>query len=319
MKAKKIYSLSGLAIAMIFSLSSCTKETQETIAPEQIPATMELKFAGMGNNAAAATRGAFDPITTTSDEDCDIWDMAVFIFRAGGGLDCPMQYISSNLVSGVGTPLNDGTSSMTYTFPCTTAASKVYVVCNAETQVPASNSTGSGPMVYPSVDPFAGVSTESQLKAVAVRAINAANPSGTIIYTNYRWHVLMSGNAPVVLAGTNPDGTNHYSATVTEQFIPAKVNVTLSNQMTLTGGPEGTNNQINTMPLGVAVVNAALWTRLVSDAGSAQGFQPARSNISGPFFVNGIDMTPYAAGTTPFTPGTGDPKSAGGGVITSIP
>jgi len=265
---------------------------------------MQLTLSGMTDSRAVG-----DPLSSQGDEDCAIYDITVLIFRSNGLIDTPVKHLYAPGIQDANAldSLNSGTGLQSFTFPCTTAATKVYVICNATTALTSVLPDGSGPATMTAQwDPFAGIRSETQLKALSVCVFDRYNTQSGASYTNYRWHVLMSGNAPTVEAGTNPDGTKHYTATVPMQFIPAKINVTLNNEMYLTDGPgpDGVTNQpnliTNTQPLGVAIVNGADWTRFVATDGNpqaqgftGQGFEPARGNVTGPFFANGLDMNPY--------------------------
>ena len=124
-----------LAVALAaFTMFSCSNEEIADLgsnAPGE-KATLTIKVEGEGNNVAQSRAIG----TTTTD--VTINNYIVFLFREGGALDCPPFYSSSN---GAATITNGST-----------AAKTAYVVANVGTLA---NS------------PFANVTTEAELKAVA--------------------------------------------------------------------------------------------------------------------------------------------------------
>lgn len=124
-----------LAVALAaFTMFSCSNEEIADLgsnAPGE-KATLTIKVEGAGNNVAQSRAiGA-----TTSD--VTINNYIVFLFREGGALDCPPYYSSTG---GAATITNGST-----------AAKTAYVVANT-------GRLANGP--------FANVTTEADLKAVA--------------------------------------------------------------------------------------------------------------------------------------------------------
>lgn len=183
-----------LAVALAaFTMFSCSNEEIADLgsnAPGE-KATLTIKVEGEGNNVAQSRAiGA----TTT---DVTINNYIVFLFREGGALDCPPFYSSSNAAA----TITNGS----------TAAKTAYVVANVGTLA---NS------------PFANVTTEAELKAVA-GDLMASNNTASQTRTNL-W---MSGTNNVIFTGTS--GT----VTVPLSFVAAKIELIVKdNRSNLTGG-----------------------------------------------------------------------------------
>ena len=182
-----------LAVALAaFTMFSCSNEEIADLgsnAPGE-KATLTIKVEGEGNNVAQSRAIG----TTTTD--VTINNYIVFLFREGGALDCPPFYSSSN---GAATITNGST-----------AAKTAYVVANVGTLA---NS------------PFANVTTEAELKAVA-GDLMASNNTASQTRTNL-W---MSGTSNVTFNGTS--GT----VTVPLSFVAAKIELIVKdNRSNLTG------------------------------------------------------------------------------------
>lgn len=124
-----------LAVALAaFTMFSCSNEEIADLgsnAPGE-KATLTIKVEGEGNNVAQSRAIG----TTTTD--VTINNYIVFLFREGGALDCPPFYSSSSAAA----TITNGS----------TAAKTAYVVANV------------GRLAN---SPFANVTTEAELKAVA--------------------------------------------------------------------------------------------------------------------------------------------------------
>ena len=183
-----------LAVALAaFTMFSCSNEEIADLgsnAPGE-KATLTIKVEGAGNNVAQSRAiGA-----TTSD--VTINNYIVFLFREGGALDCPPFYSST----GGAVTINNGS----------TAAKTAYVVANV------------GRLAN---SPFAGVTTEAELKAVAGDLMTNNNTS-----TQTRDNLWMSGTNNVSFNGTNG------SVTVSLDFVAAKIELVVKdNRSNLTGG-----------------------------------------------------------------------------------
>lgn len=188
---KKINLLAVVLAA--FTMFSCSNEEIADLgsnAPGE-KATLTIKVEGEGNNVAQSRAiGA----TTT---DVTINNYIVFLFREGGSLDCPPFYSSSSAAA----TITNGS----------TAAKTAYVVANVGTLA---NS------------PFANVTTEAELKAVAGDLMTNNNTS-----TQTRNNLWMSGTNNVTFNGTNG------SVTVPLSFVAAKIELIVKdNRSNLTGG-----------------------------------------------------------------------------------
>ena len=183
-----------LAVALAaFTMFSCSNEEIADLgsnAPGE-KATLTIKVEGAGNNVAQSRAiGA-----TTSD--VTINNYIVFLFREGGALDCPPFYSSSSAAA----TITNGS----------TAAKTAYVVANV------------GRLAN---SPFAGVTTEAELKAVAGDLMTNNNTS-----TQTRDNLWMSGTSNVSFNGTNG------SVTVPLDFVAAKIELIVKdNRTNLTGG-----------------------------------------------------------------------------------
>ena len=182
-----------LAVALAaFTMFSCSNEEIADLgsnAPGE-KATLTIKVEGAGNNVAQSRAiGA-----TTSD--VTINNYIVFLFREGGALDCPPYYSSTG---GAATITNGST-----------AAKTAYVVANV------------GRLAN---SPFANVTTEAELKAVA-GDLMASNNTASQTRTNL-W---MSGTSNVTFSGTSG------SVTVPLSFVAAKIELIVKdNRSNLTG------------------------------------------------------------------------------------
>lgn len=183
-----------LAVALAaFTMFSCSNEEIADLgsnAPGE-KATLTIKVEGEGNNVAQSRAIG----TTTTD--VTINNYIVFLFREGGALDCPPFYSSSSAAA----TITNGS----------TAAKTAYVVANVGTLA---NS------------PFANVTTEAELKAVA-GDLMASNNTASQTRTNL-W---MSGTNNVTFSGTSG------SVTVPLSFVAAKIELIVKdNRSNLTGG-----------------------------------------------------------------------------------
>ena len=183
-----------LAVALAaFTMFSCSNEEIADLgsnAPGE-KATLTIKVEGEGNNVAQSRAIG----TTTTD--VTINNYIVFLFREGGALDCPPFYSST----GGAVTINNGS----------TAAKTAYVVANV------------GRLAN---SPFAGVTTEAELKAVAGDLMTNNNTS-----TQTRDNLWMSGTSNVSFNGTNG------SVTVPLDFVAAKIELIVKdNRTNLTGG-----------------------------------------------------------------------------------
>lgn len=183
-----------LAVALAaFTMFSCSNEEIADLgsnAPGE-KATLTIKVEGEGNNIAQSRAIG----TTTTD--VTINNYIVFLFREGGALDCPPFYSSSSAAA----TITNGS----------TAAKTAYVVANVGTLA---NS------------PFANVTTEAELKAVA-GDLMASNNTASQTRTNL-W---MSGTNNVTFSGTSG------SVTVPLSFVAAKIELIVKdNRSNLTGG-----------------------------------------------------------------------------------
>lgn len=182
-----------LAVALAaFTMFSCSNEEIVDLgsnAPGE-KATLTIKVEGEGNNVAQSRAiGA----TTT---DVTINNYIVFLFREGGSLDCPPFYSSSSAAA----TITNGS----------TAAKTAYVVANV------------GRLAN---SPFANVTTEAELKAVA-GDLMASNNTASQTRTNL-W---MSGTSNVTFSGTSG------SVTVPLSFVAAKIELIVKdNRSNLTG------------------------------------------------------------------------------------
>ena len=154
-----------LAVALAaFTMFSCSNEEIADLgsnAPGE-KATLTIKVEGEGNNVAQSRAIG----TTTTD--VTINNYIVFLFREGGALDCPPFYSSSSAAA----TITNGS----------TAAKTAYVVANV------------GRLAN---SPFANVTTEAELKAVA-GDLMASNNTASQTRTNL-W---MSGTSNVSFNGT---------------------------------------------------------------------------------------------------------------------
>ncbi|RGL91024.1 hypothetical protein DXC41_09985 [Bacteroides stercoris] len=181
-----------LAVALAaFTMFSCSNEEIADLgsnAPGE-KATLTIKVEGEGNNVAQSRAIG----TTTTD--VTINNYIVFLFREGGALDCPPFYSSSSAAT-----ITNGS----------TAAKTAYVVANV------------GRLAN---SPFANVTTEAELKAVA-GDLMASNNTASQTRTNL-W---MSGTSNVSFNGTI--GT----VTVPLSFVAAKIELIVKdNRSNLTG------------------------------------------------------------------------------------
>lgn len=182
-----------LAVALAaFTMFSCSNEEIADLgsnAPGE-KATLTIKVEGEGNNVAQSRAIG----TTTTD--VTINNYIVFLFREGGALDCPPFYSSSSAAA----TITNGS----------TAAKTAYVVANV------------GRLAS---SPFANVTTEAELKAVA-GDLMASNNTASQTRTNL-W---MSGTSNVTFSGTSG------SVTVPLSFVAAKIELIVKdNRSNLTG------------------------------------------------------------------------------------
>lgn len=186
-----------LAVALAaFTMFSCTNDEVENLgnnAPgEQAVLTIKLKGDGDNQAQSRAAGGVLDT------DDVTINDYLVFLFRAGGALDCAPHYSAS----GATATISNGT----------TAAKKAYVVANT-------GALANGP--------FATVKTEADLLAVAGSLMDNTNNASTQTKNNL-W---MSGANDVTFNGTN--GT----AAVSLSYVAAKIQLIVKdNRTNMSGG-----------------------------------------------------------------------------------
>lgn len=191
-----------LAVALAaLTMFSCSKESIDNVPGKNEPgekASLTINVTGEGNlKPASRASGA-----TTSDVTVN--DYIVFLFRDGGGIDCPPQYSSSN-------------APMTITAG-TTAAKTAYVVAN--TGVLAGGK-------------FEGVKTLDDLKKVTDNLMDATNNVSTQTATNL-W---MAGTGTTDIAyGTSGD-MKKGAVTVALHFVAAKIQLIVKdNRTNKTGG-----------------------------------------------------------------------------------
>ena len=187
-----------LAVALAaFTMFTCTNDEVENLG-NNVPgeqAVLTIKLKGDGDNQAQsrAAGGALDT------EDVAIKDYLVFLFRAGGALDCAPHHSSS----GTTATINNGT----------TAAKKAYVIANT-----GALATG----------PFKDVKTESDLLTVTADLMDNTNNTSTQRKDNL-W---MSGESEVKFNG----GTNAQVA-VSLSFVAAKIQLIVKDNRTgMSGG-----------------------------------------------------------------------------------
>lgn len=187
---KKINLLAVVLAA--FTMFSCSNEEIADLgsnAPGE-KATLTIKVEGEGNNVAQSRAIG----TTTTD--VTINNYIVFLFREGGALDCPPFYSSSSAAA----TITNGS----------TAAKTAYVVANV------------GRLAN---SPFANVTTEAELKAVAGDLMASNNTA-----SQTRNNLWMSGTSNVTFSGTSG------SVTVPLSFVAAKIELIVKdNRSNLTG------------------------------------------------------------------------------------
>lgn len=186
-----------LAVALAaFTMFSCTNDEVENLG-NNVPgeqAVLTIKLKGDGDNQAQS-RAAGEALDA---DDVTINDYLVFLFRAGGALDCAPHYSTS----GATATISNGT----------TAAKKAYVIANT-------GALANGP--------FATVKTEADLLAVAGSLMDDTNNVSTQTKTNL-W---MSGAEDVTFNGTT--GTT----TVSLSFVAAKIQLIVKdNRKNMSGG-----------------------------------------------------------------------------------
>lgn len=186
-----------LAVALAaFTMFSCTNDEVENLG-NNVPgeqAVLTIKLKGDGDNQAQSR--AAGPATDT--EDAVINDYLVFLFRAGGALDCAPYESNSNTAATITTG--------------TTAAKKAYVVANT-------GALANGP--------FKNVKTESDLLTATADLMDNTNNASTQTKTNL-W---MSGANDVTFNGTT--GTT----TVTLSYVAAKIQLIVKdNRKNMSGG-----------------------------------------------------------------------------------
>lgn len=186
-----------LAVALAaFTMFSCTNDEVENLG-NNVPgeqAVLTIKLKGDGDNQAQS-RAADEALDA---DDVTINDYLVFLFRAGGALDCAPHYSTS----GATATISNGT----------TAAKKAYVIANT-------GALASGP--------FATVKTEADLLAVAGSLMDNTDNASTQTKTNL-W---MSGENDVTFNSTT--GT----AAVSLSFVAAKIQLIVKDNRTgMSGG-----------------------------------------------------------------------------------
>lgn len=187
---KKIKKANFMAMALAaFTMFSCSNEEIENVG-SNVPgekAVLTINIEGDGDklvqSRAAGTGG-------TDTQNATIKNYAVFLFRDGGILDCPPYYHTGNTAANITTG--------------TTAAKKAYVIANTGATATANNAI------------FAGVTTETQLKAV-VGDLMVNNNTSTQTLDNL-W---MAGEGTI----TYQTGANAHKGTaaVTLKFVAAKI------------------------------------------------------------------------------------------------
>lgn len=188
-----------LAVALAaFTMFSCTNDEVENLG-NNVPgeqAVLTIKLKGDGDNQAQA-RAAGGVLDT---DDVTINDYLVFLFRAGGALDCAPYESNSNAVA----TITNGT----------TAAKKAYVVANTGTLA---------------AGPFATVKTETDLLAATADLMVKGDQNTSTQTKDNLW---MSGESEVKFNG----GTNAQVA-VSLSFVAAKIQLIVKdNRKNMTGG-----------------------------------------------------------------------------------
>jgi hypothetical protein len=188
-----------LAVALAaFTMFSCTNDEVENLG-NNVPgeqAVLTIKLKGDGDNQAQSR--AAGPATDT--EDAVINNYLVFLFRAGGALDCAPYESNSNTAATITTG--------------TTAAKKAYVVANT-------GALAGGP--------FATVKTETDLLAATADLMVKGDQNTSTQRKNNLW---MSGESEVKFNG----GTNAQVA-VSLSFVAAKIQLIVKDNRTgMSGG-----------------------------------------------------------------------------------
>lgn len=188
-----------LAVALAaFTMFSCTNDEVENLG-NNVPgeqAVLTIKLKGDGDNQAQS-RAAGGVLDT---DDVTINDYLVFLFRAGGALDCAPYESNSNAVA----TITNGT----------TAAKKAYVVANTGTLA---------------AGPFATVKTETDLLAATADLMVKGDQNTSTQTKDNLW---MSGESEVKFNG----GTNAQVA-VSLSFVAAKIQLIVKdNRKNMTGG-----------------------------------------------------------------------------------
>ena len=188
-----------LAVALAaFTMYSCTNDEVENLG-NNVPgeqAVLTIKLKGDGDNQAQSR--AAGPATDT--EDAVINNYLVFLFRAGGALDCAPYESNSNTAATITTG--------------TTAAKKAYVVANT-------GALANGP--------FKDVKTESDLLTATADLMVKGDQNTSTQRKNNLW---MSGESEVKFNG----GTNAQVA-VSLSFVAAKIQLIVKDNRTgMSGG-----------------------------------------------------------------------------------
>lgn len=188
-----------LAVALAaFTMFSCTNDEVENLG-NNVPgeqAVLTIKLKGDGDNQAQS-RAAGGVLDT---DDVTINDYLVFLFRAGGALDCAPYESNSNAVA----TITNGT----------TAAKKAYVVANTGTLA---------------AGPFATVKTEADLLAATADLMVKGDQNTS---TQTKTNLWMSGESEVKFNG----GTNA-QVTVSLSFVAAKIQLIVKdNRKNMTTG-----------------------------------------------------------------------------------
>ncbi len=246
-KTMKTKQFLAALLASAAVLASCSKETGVT--PEDLNAPgqpMSLKL------TLSKTISRSAPSTSSTDEDAVINDLVVFLTRNDGTFDVAPVYVANptlNLAS----------------ITATTRATGVHIICNT------------GPYA---TGPFAGVANLTQLLRVASALDGNPNAASNCISKN----VWMGGATSSLTPGTPVGDVAVKTATVQLGYLPAKIYVTVNNNME--------NYDQGHLSLdGIAVVNGGAWTGFVTDY---EGYKPLRSDLpaGAAFYYNGLALDP---------------------------
>lgn len=233
-------------IAVAAMLLSCARDKENDNNADPIRINLILE------GARAETKSVDNnPV----DEDNVINDLIVFLVRSDNTFDAgPFYFSAAQLTEGNKVPTMTGT----------TLATSVIVITNT------------GPL---STGAFRSVANLAGLDAIVAALDKNPNTSSQCVSEN----VWMSGNA-LLSAAEGSGGTATKTATVDLEYLPAKIYVKLTNDMT-------NFDSGNVILDGVAIINGGAWTRFTTNNGN---YKPAESQIPSDdaFFYNGIAVDP---------------------------